>query len=211
ARGGGGCTIDVSQIESGVYFLSPQMAQVSRDGIIADRRGNASLQYAPHGVYRANDGGFIAISAMSNEQWQALAGCIGRADFTKRGDRDTAEGRISSETELDEAITMWTSQYSALEAEQILQANGVAAHRAQGPAEYSDDDQIQHRSHLVELAHPIHETTVVEGARVKLSSTPGGPKAPAPILGEHTIDVLEEQLGYTTEQIKALDVKGVLS
>src|SRR5699024_6488387 len=148
-------------------------------------------------VYQGCDGLFVAITALNTKQWHILADVIGRPDFIEREDLDFVVGRKVVEADLDEAIAKWTAQHSALEVEKLLQSRGVAAHLAQGPAEYSSDPQILHRRHLVELSHPIHEYTVVEGARMNLSCTPGGPRKAAQTLCHHTTEILCVELVYT--------------
>lgn len=214
ATTGKGCYIDLSQIEAGVFFLSPHVARYGYDGTVARRRGNRDEQYAPHGVFpcRAEGGRdtFVAIVARSDEEWRRLATTIGRADLAARDDLATAAGRHARADEIEQAIAAWTSTRRAAEVERVLQEVGVPAHVAASSADILTDPQLAHRGYIVTLSHPIHGTTYVEGPRYLLSETPGRPVRAAPTLGRDNDYVLRHILGYDEQRIADLARKGVL-
>uniref|UniRef100_UPI0025DDB14C CaiB/BaiF CoA transferase family protein n=1 Tax=uncultured Aeromicrobium sp. TaxID=337820 RepID=UPI0025DDB14C len=213
ARTGDGCYIDVSQVESGVYFLAPQIAHFGFDGTVAERRGNDDARWAPHGVYPVSPDEhgerFVAIAVTDDLQWQRLVAVLGRPDLV-REDLATAAGRRAATTELDAAIDAWTTERDGELVERRLQEAGIPAYLALRPEDYPRDAQVVHRQHLVELAHPLHGMTVVEGARVRLDATPGGPRSCAPTLGQHNRRVLESVLGYDEATIERLETRGIL-
>lgn len=213
-RTGEGAYIDVSQVEAGVFFLSPQVAHFGYDGTLATRQGNRDPQFAPHGVFACKpvDGKdrFVAVVARTAAEWRALARVMSRPDLADRPDLDSLEGRRAAQDELESAIADWTRGLAASEVEQVLQSAGVPAHLAVTSDDYPADTQLAHRDHLVELPHPRHGTTWVEGPRYALSETPGRPRAAAPTLGQHNHEVLAEILGYDAERIAALTEGGIL-
>lgn len=213
-RTGEGAYIDVSQVEAGIYFLSPQVAQHGYDGTIAERHGNRDPQYVPHGVFpcRPVDGTdrFVAVVARDGAEWRALASTMGRPDLADRADLATVAGRRAAEEELEAAVADWTVGLEATEVERVLQAVGVPAHLAVTSDDYPADSQLAHRGHLVELPHPRHGTTWVEGPRYALSETPGRPRSAAPTLGQHHDEILTEILGYDAERVAVLTEGGIL-
>ena len=73
ARTGRGQHIDLSQIECGVHFLTPQVLDYTVRGHVPQRMGNRSLRAAPHGVFPVQgDDAWIAIACETDAQWQAL-------------------------------------------------------------------------------------------------------------------------------------------
>lgn len=213
-RTGEGAYIDVSQVEAGVFFLSPQVAQFGYDGTIAERHGNRDPRFAPHGVFACLpvDGKerFVAVAVRSHQEWRALARAMGRPDLADRTDLATDEGRRVAQDELEAAVADWTAGRDATDVERTLQSVGVPAHLAVTSDDYPDDDQLAHRHHLVELPHPRHGTTWVEGPRYGLSETPGRPRSAAPTLGQHNEEVLTEILGYDAERVAVLTEGGIL-
>jgi crotonobetainyl-CoA:carnitine CoA-transferase CaiB-like acyl-CoA transferase len=69
--------------------------------------------------------------------------------------------------------------------------------------EVMDDPQVQAREMVVETEHPTLGRIRTLGTPIKLRATPLTPGRPAPLLGQHTDEVLEEA-GYTTVEIGAL-------
>ncbi|MET0699028.1 MAG: CoA transferase [Mycobacterium sp.] len=210
-RTGKGCYIDISQVEAGVFFQSPEMAHNADTGAVVHRDGNADRDAAPHGVYAALPDAtdpaaarFVAITASTDAQWHALAAAIERPDLAADQSLASADGRRSRVQELDAAVMAWTRTRHAHDIETTLQAAAVPASVAATSEDFCTDPQILERGHLVTLSHPLHGTTTVEGPRYLLSDTPGSVQRAAPTIGQDTDYVLGELLGYTPEQIAAV-------
>jgi crotonobetainyl-CoA:carnitine CoA-transferase CaiB-like acyl-CoA transferase len=212
---GPSCVIDLSQVEAGIWFLAPEMAEWFATGAIAQRAGNQDRAYSPHGVYRcAPNGGrdeaWVAIVVRDDHEWTALAVEMGRGDLAGEPRFATVTGRREVAPEIDEIVTAWTSSLEAGEAERRLQAVGVPAHRVASSADFCRDAQIAHRGHLVHLPHPKFGQVVVEGPRYRLSETPGKVRRHAPRFHEDTDRVLREVLGYSDDRVATLRELGVL-
>jgi crotonobetainyl-CoA:carnitine CoA-transferase CaiB-like acyl-CoA transferase len=214
-RTGEGCYIDVSQIECGVFFLSPEMADYFTTGSVARPFGNNDPRYAPHGVYRtSSDDGtdhFVAVAVTTDEQWEALANLLAGPELA--GDRRfrTGSARLEYREELDDLVGAWCATRDAASAEKLLQANGVPAHRSSSSYDFCEDEQLAHRHHLVRLPHPIFGETVVEGPRYQLNLTPGVVRRAAPTFGQDSEYVLTELLGYSESVAAELLSSGVLT
>ena len=70
--------------------------------------------------------------------------------------------------------------------------------------------QVKAREMLVECEHPVAGKVRMVGAPVKLSDTPGSVREPAPLLGQHTDEVLRECLGLDDGEIARLRAAGAL-
>ncbi|MBL7255971.1 CaiB/BaiF CoA-transferase family protein [Paractinoplanes lichenicola] len=209
-RTGQGSYIDLSQVEAGVWLQAPEIAENAATGTVIARMGNADREHAPHGVYPGRtdpDTGadrFVAVAVTTDDQWQALTGVLGRADLRDDDSLRTAPGRLARRDELDAAIAAWTSTRTVEDAESELQAAGVPAHRSAASRDFCLDPQLIHRGHLVEVAHPLHGTTTVEGPRYLLSDTPGRVDRAAPTFGQHNEQILRDLLGYDQKAIDAI-------
>ena len=213
-RTGRGCWIDVAQVEAGLYFQSPEMAANALTGEVVRRRGNADLDAAPHGVYlcRPHDGigRYVAIAAVTDAQWTALARALGRDDLAGRADLASAPGRRAAAEELDPAIAAWTSSREADEVEAALQSVAVPAHVSASSADWCADPQLDHIGHHVRIPSPRHGEALIEGPRYRLSETPGQVRSTAPELGRDNAAVLSGVLGYSPERILDLADRGIL-
>lgn len=66
-----------------------------------------------------------------------------------------------------------------------------------------NDPQIKAREMIVELEHPVAGNMKVPGVPIKFSATPGSVDTPAPLLGQHTEEIMKELLGWDEEKTKA--------
>ena len=108
----------------------------------------------------------------------------------------------------NDAVTRWTVERSATDAEVELQRVGVPSHAVVHTG-MPMDPQLEHLRHLVDVTHPNREPAPVERTRIELSRTPPRPSH-VPKLGQHTEDVLRNILGYDEERIDALRQAGAL-
>ncbi|MEE9276931.1 MAG: CoA transferase [Dehalococcoidia bacterium] len=210
-RTGEGVYIDQAQAESSLHFLSPALLDYSVNGRVAARDGNRDPDMAPHAVYpAAGDDSWVAVAARDENEWQRLCATIGRPELVDDPRFASLGDRKKNEDALNEVIAEWTSRRPAAEVEATLQAQGIPAHTVQSGSAVYADRQMQHRGHFVELEHPIHGTTVVEGSRFKLSRTPAAYRGSAPTYGRDNEHVLKEILGYDDERVTELIVAGAL-
>jgi benzylsuccinate CoA-transferase BbsF subunit len=210
-RTGQGQYIDQSQAESALHFLTPALLDYTVNGRCQERIGNVDAHLAPHGVYpAAGTDRWLAIAVRDDAQWQALCEVMGRPELGQDRRFATSTARLAHRDALDLILTAWTQEHDAHVAEAVLQVRGVPASVVQNSQELSNDPQLLQRGHLVQLPHPLHGTTTVEGSRFKLSRTPAHVECAAPTLGRDNQYVLETILGYSAERIAALTAAGVL-
>ncbi len=159
--------------------------------MLSGRHGNADPVFHPHGVFpSAGMDRWVAIACADDAMRSALAGVVGGLD--------------------DPAISAWTSSRTPDEAAEALQAVGVAAHAVQNSPELIADPQMVHRRHFRALPHAVHGEAVVEGPRVVMSRTPLDVSWAGPMIGQHTVEVLTEILGYDEERLVELLGSGAL-
>src|SRR5262249_30449564 len=153
---------------------------------------------------------WLAITVSTDAQWQALCEVMGRPELGHDPHFATPAARLAHHEALDTLLTVWTQEHDAHVAEATLQARGIPASAVQNSQELYSDLQLLHRGHVVQLPHPLHGTTTIEGARFRLSRTPARIERAAPMLGQDNLGVLETILGYSPERIAALTAADVL-
>jgi crotonobetainyl-CoA:carnitine CoA-transferase CaiB-like acyl-CoA transferase len=203
-RTGEGQHVDVAQAEAAIQFLAPAVLDWTVNGRIWSRDGNRDLDMAPHGVYpAAGDERWVAVACADDDQWLALCRLLERPDLAADPELSTAPGRVARSDELDAVVAEWTAQRSTADIEEQLQAAGVAAHVVAGSADLLADPQLAHQRHILALEHP-DRGCLLENARFTLSRTPARVDRRAPLLGEHTWEVLTEMLGYDPDRVADL-------
>ena len=174
--------------------------------------GNRHPRMAPHGAYPCEgEDRWVAIATATHDEWSSLCAVIGRRDLADDARFATLPDRKANEDELDELVGEWTRGHSHVEAAELLQAAGVAAAPVEDGRDLVDgDEHLRARGFYVSLDHPAAGATMHEGVAVRLGATPGGVLRPAPLLGEHTAEVLTELLGMSQPEIDELVTAGVL-
>jgi benzylsuccinate CoA-transferase BbsF subunit len=211
-RTGRGRHIDLSQIEAGIYSLSEPGLRYAATGERMARRGNRDEVAVPHGVYPCRgEERWIAIAVFGDEEWRALAGAMGDPAWAREAPFESASGRRTFEDDLDARIAAWTRGHEALELAERLQGAGVRAGPVLAPGELLSDPQLAARGHFVTLEQPRLGPLAFERSGFRLAESPGGVRAPAPRLGEHSHDVLCGILGVGASEYERLVSEGVVA
>ena len=141
--------------------------------------------------------------------WDRFCRMVGREDLiddTSYSDNllDPAFG-----AQLDALIYPWLLERTKIEVMDAAQAQGVPVAALNTTADLFADRQLRARGYFVELDHPQTGPREYPGAQFKMSETPASIRR-APLLGEHTTQVLTEQLDYTPEDVSILRQRNVV-
>jgi crotonobetainyl-CoA:carnitine CoA-transferase CaiB-like acyl-CoA transferase len=215
-RTGQGLSLDFSQAEGGIHFLSEAVLDQAVNGHGQTRAGNEDRWLAPHGAYRCGDGTaapgsdpddqWLTVACETDDQWRTLAGVLGRDDLAGLG---TTE-RLDRRAELDDLLSAWAAGRNPAEAQRLLQDHGIPAHQVQNSPEVIADPQLLHRDHFHRVPHDIYDHTWAEQYGIRLSRGDGTPRRAGPLWGEHNHQVLSEVLGYDDDRIAELVIAGLL-
>jgi crotonobetainyl-CoA:carnitine CoA-transferase CaiB-like acyl-CoA transferase len=216
-RTGEGQSIDVSQIETGVYALSEMVARHSATGEVMIRNGNRSDDQAPHGIYPCRDADasgpaqerWIAIAVQSDEAWMRLVEAMDRPGWAMDPRLATTAGRLVAVDAIETALSAWTRGQNAESLMDVLQRVGVEAGVVRDLAELARDPQLAVRGHFVRCTHPVLGKLAFERSGFRLSETPGGIERAGPRLGEHTHAILGDLLGMSEVEIADLRARGI--
>jgi len=211
-RTGQGQYIDMSQWEAALPLVVEGLLTYQMTGKQPERMGARDEFQAPQGIFPcAGDDRWLAISCWSDAEWQALAKAIGRDDLAADPSFATAASRKQRETELEQAITAWTSQCPREEAATALQRAGVPAFPVYTTADVAADPDLAARGFWVQQPHPECPGSLHAGIPWLLTATPLTVRRPAPLLGQHTDEVLREVLDLPDSRIAVLHEAGALT
>jgi benzylsuccinate CoA-transferase BbsF subunit len=211
-RTGRGQYIDVSQYEASLHNLAPAIIDYFATGRVLKAQANRSGRYAPHGAYRcADESGherWIALAVANDAQWQGLMKVLGVSEGEPRF--ATMSGRLEAADELDRFIGALTRGWHTEDLVAALQSHGVPAYQVQSCTDLHADPNLEAFGFWYWLDHKEMGPSPYEGLQHRLSRTPGELKSPAPLLGEHTDDVLRGVLGLSPDEIEELKREQVL-
>jgi crotonobetainyl-CoA:carnitine CoA-transferase CaiB-like acyl-CoA transferase len=210
-RTGEGCFLDGSQLEAALaLFRDPLL--LAQCGVAAGRSGNrltvGELDLAvPHGVYRCRgDDRWMAIACYRQEEWSRLA--VALSDPPLPSDA-TLEDRRAWRDAIDEWLAGWCAVNDADEAATFLQAAGVPAAPVRDAATASEDAQLRQWGFGALLDHPAAGLTPYDPPAFRLTRTPAR-LGPAPLLGQHTEQVLRTLLALSDAEWTRLVEAGAI-
>jgi crotonobetainyl-CoA:carnitine CoA-transferase CaiB-like acyl-CoA transferase len=208
-RGGKGQVIDLPLLDPIISILGPDAAIYRTTGEKPQRTGSRSLTTSPRNVYGTKDGRFIAISASIQVMAERLFRAIGREDMIDDPRFRTNTDRVRNIDECDGAVAAFIAARTLDENMAVFQAAEVTANPVYEIDQLIADEHVQARGIIVEAPDEEAGSVLMHNVIPRLSGTPGRLRHPAPSLGQHTREVLQE-IGYTTERIAGLAADGVV-
>ena len=208
-NGGAGQVIDVALHESVFNTMESMLPEYSASGVVRAPAGSALPGIAPSNAYRCLDG-VVLIAGNGDAIFTRLMTVIGRDDLGRRPDLASNQGRVKAATELDQAIGDWTERHTVTDALAQMGAASVPAGRIYDIADIAEDPHYRARDMILKQRTRQGFDVEVPGIVPKLLSTPGAIHSPAPVLGEHTREILDG-LGFTEEQQAQLKAEGVIA
>ena len=203
-----GAFIDVAQYETGLLFIAAALLDFHQSGSVAQRAGNSDPLAAPHDAYPCREGGWLALSCWSDQQFERLAGAIERPELAQGPRFASPAARRSRAAELDAIVAAWTSTRDADEAAALLQARRVNAYRVNTVSDMFRDPQLAFRRVWRRRRHQAIGELSCFFSAFDLSQTPGDVSSAAPCLGADNDFVFGELLGMDDAQLAALRTSG---
>lgn len=206
---GKGQLVDVSLTDAGLGYTFWQASQFFPSGDSPYPRGSAHELTAPYQAFRCADG-YIVLGAANQSNWGRMCRAIGREDLMAREEYSDSKNRGLNYLQLAEEleVVFLADERAAWLAK--LEEAGVPCGPIHDMAEAFAHPQIQAREMSVEVEHPVAGKMQVLGFPPKLSETRTGVRAPAPLLGQHTDEILREA-GKSAAEIQRLRDQGVVA
>ena len=207
---GKGQHIDVSLFDVGIAMMANIAQSYLATKETPGRLGNAHPQVAPYQDFRASDG-FLMLAANNNDQFKRLCDTVGLPDLPDderfRENADRVRNREALETLINEKMGHNTRDYWM----DALQQAGITVTSINTVADALDDPQAAARKSVWDIEHPtLGSVPVLASALQHMSRTPAQAQGHPPLLGEHTEEVLRNDLGVPDGEIQALIADGVV-
>ena len=111
---------------------------------------------------------------------------------------------------IEAELALWVSHHTAEEVVAKMDEAGIPCAKVATMAEVVQNPQARHRNQIVEIDHPVAGRFPTHGVTVRLSETPGAIRRPAPLMGEHTREVLAEWLDLNAAEYDDLVARRVV-
>ena len=206
---GRGQKVELSLYESALNMLVNVASNVLVSGRGGGRFGNGHPSIVPYTTYAAKDA-MMALAIGNDTQFAKCAAVLGHPEWAADPRFATNSARVAHRLLVDGAIA------EALKADTVdswlakLKAAGVPCGRINSVAEALADPQTQARQMVETVEHPTVGLLKLVGMPYKFSDTPASLRRPPPTLGQHTDEILREELGLDAAAIAALREERVI-
>jgi crotonobetainyl-CoA:carnitine CoA-transferase CaiB-like acyl-CoA transferase len=203
---GRGQFCETSLLQSAMAFQAGEFAfyrgRPDMENGSPENRGRSALSRA----YKCSDGKWLFISVSNETQWKALLQILLWVP-------NTDWAAASAESNEGNLARMLAAQFGSIDRAELLE--GLAeAHIPATPVNHTrelfDDPQVVANDLIVDLPHSLWGRVQQTGMLTRFSATPGKIELAAPLLGEHTDEILREYLGYSPDRIAALRTAGIV-
>ena len=194
--------LEISLLEAAIAYTVWESAGYFATGDIAEPLGSSHRNSAPYQALKTKDG-HINVGAPNQSNWERFANAIERSDLVTRNEFKDNASRLVNRESLERELELTLTTKNSSEWLEVLEKSGVPAGPILNISEVWNDPQVEARNMKVTLDHPTAGKITNIGLAAKLYSTPGRITKPAPLLGEHTREILVDA-GYSKKNIEDL-------
>lgn len=205
--GGSGQHIDCSKQHAVMHLEKSQLRRYVDTDESPDRTGMGRLLET---LVKGKDGNYVVIILSSQLQWTGLFEAMDKPEWGANPPFDTQPGRSANYPELRKHLQAWADNYTAEEIFHKIQGCRSACAPVYLAEHFVNSPQIAERGFLQEFDHPVAGRLRHPGLPWQFSNEPWRGTRPAPLLGQHTEEVLGEELGYTANELAALRQTGAI-
>jgi len=207
-RTGAGQAIDMALLDAQTTWLSNLASNFLTAGVPAQKMGNAHPSIVPYQPFPTADD-WIIVAVGSDRLWHAFVDAIDLPALGNEKKFATNPDRLAHRRELLPILFEQFQKYGADAWLARLENANIPCSKILKPEETLTHEHLIARGMVVELQHPQLGLLKMLGNPMRLSGTPVSYRRPAPLLGEHNLEVLAE-LGCEEDEIEELQRKGVI-
>ena len=202
-RTGRGQFIDISMLEGQMSIMQSIFGAYLADGIVPKPWGTAYAALLPYQTFRTKTRE-LALGIGSDKLWRMFCPLIGLPEYAADPRFVTNAARVANRAVLIDGLQQAFLTRTYEEWEAILLTAGVPVGAINTVEQVVNHPQVAARGALVPCEHPVAGAVRVVGPPIRLSGTPGSVRTPAPLLGQHTDEVLRSRLGLADSELARL-------
>ncbi len=192
-RTGKGSYVDTALVDSTVGVLSNQALNYLVSGKVPKRIGNAHANIVPYQVFEVADG-YIIIATGNDNQFGKLCGALGAKEIAANPAYQNNVGRLSHRDKIIAELMAFTKKFKRDDLLAKLEAVQVPAGPINDLEQVFKDPQVVHRGMKLDLPSKAAKSGKIPGVRtpIVIDGWRAASERPAPLLGEHTAEILRE-------------------
>jgi crotonobetainyl-CoA:carnitine CoA-transferase CaiB-like acyl-CoA transferase len=206
---GRGQKVEGALLRTAVAISNAMLIEQALTGVGRTAIGNRGFNAAPGDIYRTNDG-WIVVTVIGQPMFRRWCRMIGEEHWLQDPRFGDDQSRADHGDGISARMIEWCAARSCAEALAELEKASIVAGEVYSPQQAIDDAHIRAAGLLAERSFPTLDTTLpLAPTPIELSETPGSYRRPAPLIGEHTDEILKT-LGYDAQEIAALHAEKVV-
>ncbi|HSB71208.1 MAG TPA: CaiB/BaiF CoA-transferase family protein [Candidatus Methylomirabilis sp.] len=209
-RTGRGQYVDIAMVDGLFSVLENAVARYVNTGDIPGPLGGAHPSITPFQGFRGKDGQWVIAAIGNDKLWVLYCELLDRLDLIDHPKFKTNPLRCDNRKELIPILEREMAKKTAQEWCDLFEKHGIPYSPINNLQQICEDPHIAHRKMLVEIDQPLVGKMQICASPLKLSETPGEVYAPAPMLGQHSEEILRDVLGFPPEKIAQLKATGVI-
>ncbi|GAB3398627.1 CoA transferase [Massilia agilis] len=206
---GAGQYIDLALFDVQVAMLANQASNYLVGNVVPGRLGNAHPNIVPYQAFATADGHLI-LAVGNDRQFNSFCQVAGHPEWGSNELFATNAMRVRHRVELIALLEPVLQERTTRQWLDQLEAVGVPCGPINTIAQVFEEPQARHRQLAVPLPHALHDAVASVANPIRMSDTPVAYDRAAPLLGEHTHEILQERLHLDREQIDRLQRQGVI-
>jgi crotonobetainyl-CoA:carnitine CoA-transferase CaiB-like acyl-CoA transferase len=208
-RHGSGQYLETSLLEAGMAWSIWEFGAYFGSGELPVANGTRHRRSAPYQAYRCKDG-YVTVGASTAKLWRQFATqVVTKPEWIDDERLSTPALRLANSDLLEQLIEEELGLHGTSHWVAKLDAAGVPGGPVYTYDQALSDPQVLHRRMVVDVEHPSMGTMKMPGLPLKSSGELNTIRSPAPLLGQHTLEVLG-QAGYEEDQLRSLVADGVV-
>jgi crotonobetainyl-CoA:carnitine CoA-transferase CaiB-like acyl-CoA transferase len=205
---GQGQIVDTSLSDAALQQLYWHAAIWFATGRSSEPTGSAHVLTAPYQAFEASDG-WINVGGANQANWERIADVLGHPEWREDPRFVTNSSRMAHLGELVALMNGVLRTRTRAQWQAAFDSAGVPAGPVHTVGEALSHPQTLARGMVVELLHPEAGATRAIGCPIHFSATPAQITRPAPLLGQHTREILREH-GVLESEIDDLCARGIV-
>ena len=199
-----GQKVDIALVDSVVSAMETIIQIYLVEKRIPQRTGNRYEFIYPYDTFKAKDG-WVVIAVGNNKLWEVFCDAIGTNHLLDDQKFKDNYDRVKAHVEVKRIVEEWTGPRTVKEVVDFLLSKTIPCAPLYTVKEVVEDPHIADARRMIrEVEHPVAGRIKVIGSPINLSETPAEVYFPAPMLGQHSSDILKNILNYSEDTIDAL-------
>jgi CoA:oxalate CoA-transferase len=191
---GKGQVVEASLLETSASLLMSAIPDFEQLGQSMSRMGSRDRYTAPVNSFRCSDDEWVYLSAGTDSLFRRFVAAADLPHLIDDARFRTASARLANQEAIEAIVQQWVGLHPSGAVVEAMENAGVPCAKVASIGEVAANPQLRHRRQIVDLEHPTVGTYTTHGVTVTLHDSPGRISRSAPLLGEHTEEVLQEWL-----------------